>query len=155
MRILCASSADFDAWIALAREVEHLFGPMADKVSFRKALQQAIFSRNAFGIKAEDPEAHAGNGLLKGGIVVSRESNEILWFAVSERFRGHGLGRMLLQFALDHLNLQKCVMVQTFHGSVADGQAARRLYADFGFVDHEDGGLNPAGLPTVIMRLSS
>ena len=29
MNIQYAESADFNAWIALAKEVEHLFGPMA------------------------------------------------------------------------------------------------------------------------------
>ena len=43
------------------------------------------------------------------------------------------------------------MIVQTFAPGVPEGEAARRLYMKYGFADRRDGGLNPAGIPTVIM----
>jgi len=151
MNIAYAALTDFDAWTALAMEVEHLFGPMADDASFQKALRQAIAQKTAFCIRANsDGKDHA----LKGGIVISKESNEIAWLVVSDRHPGKGYGRELLKFAIDKLNHQESIFVQTFDESNSEGKAARKLYSDFGFVDYKDGGLNPAGIPTVIMRLA-
>jgi GNAT superfamily N-acetyltransferase len=142
---------DFDAWIALAREVEPLFGPMADEVAFQKALRQAIFTNTAFCIR---PAPDERDKTLKGGIVISKESNEIAWFAVSRQYRRMGYGRQLLKFAIDKMSRREIIFVQTFDESVSEGKAARKLYLDFGFTDLKDGGLNPAGVPTVIMQLT-
>jgi len=151
MNIVYAELTDFDAWIALAREVEHLFGPMADEVSFQDALRQAILQKTAFCIRADlDGKDRA----LKGGIVISKESNEIAWFAVSGRYRRKGYGRELLKFAISKLNHHESIVVQTFNESSFEGKAARKLYFDFGFIDNKDGGLNPAGITTVIMQLA-
>jgi GNAT superfamily N-acetyltransferase len=150
MNIQYAKSTDFDAWTALAREVEHLFGPMADEVSFHEALRQAISYKTAFCIRSE---TNGKDRILKGGIVISKQANEIVWFAVSDRYRGRGFGRALLKFAISKLNQQKSILVQTFDDSVSEGKAARKLYYDFGFSDHKKCKLNPAGIPTVIMQL--
>jgi len=85
MKVEYAELTDFDAWIRLAREVEPLFGPMADEVPFQEAIKQAMAQKTA-------------------------------------------------------------------DVSSPDGRAARKLYLDFGFLDYKDGGLNPAGIPTVIMQ---
>ncbi|VFQ46195.1 GNAT family N-acetyltransferase [Desulfoluna butyratoxydans] len=139
-------ASDLGAWLALAREVEPLFGPMADDASFQAALKQAIKDENAFCLR------QAPDSPFAGGVVISPDTNEIAWLAVSTAHRGRGLGAALLAKALDRLNPDKDVVVQTFHGSVPEGQAARALYARFGFDDLEDGGNDPAGLPTVIMK---
>jgi len=151
MKVEYADLTDFDEWISLAREVEPLFGPMADEVPFQEALKQAMAQKTAFCIRSgSDGKERA----LKGGIIISEELNEILWFAVSNPCRGKGYGRTLLDFAVSGLNRTKPILVQTFDASSPDGRAARKLYLDFGFLDNKDGGLNPAGIPTVIMRLS-
>src|SRR3989339_687329 len=150
MKVEYADLTDFDEWISLAREVEPLFGPMADEVPFQEALKQAMAQKTAFCIRSgSDGKERA----LKGGIIISEELNEILWFAVSNPCRGKGYGRTLLDFAVSGLNRTKPILVQTFDASSPDGRAARKLYLDFGFLDNKDGGLNPAGIPTVIMRL--
>ncbi|MCP4115722.1 MAG: GNAT family N-acetyltransferase [Desulfobacteraceae bacterium] len=149
MKISHATASDFDAWISLAREVEHLFGPMADEISFQEALKQAISDGTAFCVRSEKNE---DDWILKGGIVISRESNEIAWFVVSGTSRGKGYGKALLNFAINQLNTHAPMVVQTFDNSVAEGQAARKLYGKFGFADHEKGAMNPAGVPTVIMQ---
>jgi len=140
---------DFDAWLALAREVEPLFGPMADETDFQEALKLAISNRTAFCIRSASQE---NDQVLKGGVVISKDANEIVWLAVSKQYRRMGYGRQLLEFAVRRLDGRKSMFVQTFAESVSAGKAARKLYLDFGFTDDEDGGLNPAGVPTVIMR---
>lgn len=149
MDVVCSKPDDFDTWIALAREVEPLFGPMADEETFQEALRQAIMSDTAFCIRSDRNEK---DKTLKGGIVISRESNEIVWFAVSRNSRGRGLGRQLLEFAIGKLNPAESIFVQTFDKAVPEGKPARKLYLDFGFTDLRDGGLNPAGIPTVMME---
>ncbi|HPQ44034.1 MAG TPA: GNAT family N-acetyltransferase [Syntrophales bacterium] len=152
MNIQYAQATDFDQWIALAREVEPLFGPMAEEVPFQEALRDAISRKNAFCIRSN---SDGNEQTLQGGIVISKESNEIAWFAVPKQYRGKGHGRQLLSFAIRKLNPQESIFVQTFDESVSEGKAARTLYSDFGFLDYKDGGLNPAGIPTVVMQLTN
>lgn len=151
MVVSYSSPDDFNGWLALAKEVEPLFGPMVDEAGFHEALQQAISSKTAFCIRAEPGTRDRS---LKGGIVISKEQNEIAWLAVSSKHRQRGYGRRLLEFALGELDPCKRIWVQTFSESVPEGKAARGLYLDFGFIDFKPGGLNPAGVPTVIMRLT-
>lgn len=152
MEVEYSKLTDIDAWISLVKEVEPLFGPMADEADFQEALKQAILSDTAFCIRSEPGEK---NKTLKGGIVISKEANEISWLAVSQKYRGMGYGRNLIEFAIGKLNSEESIFVQTFDDSVPEGKSARKLYSDFGFTDFKDGGLNPAGIPTVIMRLSN
>ncbi|NDY74355.1 hypothetical protein DO021_13585 [Desulfobacter hydrogenophilus] len=88
-----------------------------------------------------------------GGVVISKETNEIAWLAVSQRYRRKSYGRKLIKFAIGNLNLRENIFVQTFDKSVSEEKSARHLYWNFGFTDIQDGGLNPAGVPTVIMQL--
>jgi ribosomal protein S18 acetylase RimI-like enzyme len=148
--IRLAKPTDVDAWMALAREVEHLFGPMAAETSFHNALHQAISSKAAFCAMAP---VDNNSGALAGGVVISREFNQIVWLAVAQAWRGRGIGKALLEFAIGKLSRKENIFVQTFDASVPEGQAARRLYMGFGFTDFQRGGLNPADVPTMIMHL--
>ncbi|PWV64581.1 GNAT family N-acetyltransferase [Plasticicumulans acidivorans] len=139
--------SDFLSWLALAREVEPLFGPMVDEEGFHAALRQAIGGEAAFCIRHDDGDA------LCGGVIISPAANEIVWLAVAERFRRRGFGRALLRGALDRLERRERIRVQTFAAGVAAGAAARRLYLAAGFSDVEAAGANPAGIATVIMQL--
>lgn len=150
MNVDYSNLSDFTAWISLAREVEPLFGPMADEPLFQEAIKEAIAEKRTFCIRASADEKDAS---LSGGVVIAEEANEIIWLAVAGRCRGMGFGRQLLKFAISRLNPQKNIFVQTFDQSVPEGTAARRLYLESGFADLKDGGPNPAGIPTVIMQL--
>jgi len=152
MDVVCSKMTDFDAWILLARQVEPLFGPMADEMDFQNALSEAISLSTAFCIYSE-PNEDSRNVI--GGVVISKEKNEIVWLAVSPQYRGKGYGRKLIGYAIKKLNPQENMFVQTFDKSVPEGKSARNLYLDFGFTDIKDGGRNPAGVPTVIMRLKA
>lgn len=121
---------------------------MAEEVAFQGALKQAIADRVAFCIRGDQADDHS----LLGGVVLSKETNEIAWMVVSQKERGKGHGKELVSVALDQLNSHKTMQVQTFDKTVPAGLPARTLYSSFGFRDDEKGGLNPAGIPTVIMR---
>ena len=148
MSVDVAMSADYDAWMILAREAEPLFGPMADEESFQEALRQAIAGGQAYCLRADG----SGGPALKGGIIITEEANEIAWFFVSADQRGKGYGRELLRFAMGRLDEEKDAFVQTFDDTLPDGKVARGLYRSFGFSDMRAGGRNPAGVPTVVMR---
>jgi len=152
MKVKYSNLSDFNELIALSREVESLFGPMADEVTFQEALRNAILEKNVYCIR---PSSNNEDHNLIGAIIISREQNEIAWFAVSDKYKKQGYGKQLLKFAIDQLNIDKNIFVQTFDESIPEGKAARKLYSAFGFIDYKDGGLNPAGIPTVIMRLGS
>lgn len=148
MHIAISTLNDFNAWLALAREVEHLFGPMAEEADFHIALQQAIINQQAFCIRTLDSSA------LKGGVIISPDTNELLWLAVSAPYRSTGFGQSLLAHALNRLDSRQPIRVQTFDSSVPEGAPARHLYHMAGFRDARSGGNNPAGIPTVIMELA-
>jgi len=134
-------------WLELAREVEPLFGPMADLPEFQDALAQAIANDTALSSYEQ------ASGTLLGGIVIDPEHNEIAWLAVTAAARGKGIGRTLLDYALKRLDSSRPINVTTFDASCEAGRPARRLYIDCGFKNHRAAGINPAGLPIVEMKL--
>ncbi len=72
--------------------------------------------------------------------------------AVARNDRQNGYGRKLLKYAIAKLNLAKPVMVQTFDKIVPAGLGARNLYLQCGFQEIGQAGLNPARLPTVMLK---
>ena len=141
-------SQDIEGWLSLAREVEHLFGPMAEAPGFREALGVAIEGQEAFTALLS---SNGHDGSIVGGIVVSKATNSIEWLVVSESARGLGIGQRLLDSALDQLDPARPMAVQTFAPSSVEGLPARRLYLKAGFEDREPMGPNPAGVQTVLM----
>jgi ribosomal protein S18 acetylase RimI-like enzyme len=135
---------EYNTWIELAREVEPLFGPMADSIEFQEGIQSCIQTRNAFGIMNYD-------GNIAGIIALDRENNEILWLAVKKEYRGNGYGDQLVKTAIKELENNGDIYVQTFSKNIEEGQSARIIYERNGFVDLKDAGKNPANIDTVIM----
>lgn len=143
--VRASTLTDYPGWLELAGEVEPLFGPMVDEPEFCSSLRAVILEGNALcAVSGED-------GAFHGGVVVSRQANEILWFAVARQSRGQGIGAALLIEALNRLDRERPVTVTTFAPSVEAGDPVRNLYESFGFRDSSPAGLNPAGIPTVIM----
>lgn len=145
MKIDAVGKKDVVVWMNLAKEVEPLFGPMVGQDDFHTAMKDIISSQNAFCARDE-------NGQALGIVAVDPEQNEILWLAVSTGARGNGIGESLLTHAIACLDAKRPIHVQTFAAKVPAGMAARKLYRAAGFVDVADSGLNPAGLPTVLME---
>ncbi len=144
MDVIFSKPEEIDSWLRLAAEVESLFGPMVDVPEFRDGLIQAMREKQALGVKTD--------GSLAGGAIIDTAANEILWLVVSAAARGQGIGRFLISEAVKLLDADRPVRVQTYDSSVEAGAAARKLYLEFGFHDLQKAGLNPAGLPTVIME---
>ncbi len=149
MNVELSHPGDLSDWLALAREVEPLFGPMADVPEFQDSLRLAMQEKRALCIRFDDSR---NNSQLAGGIIIDTLENEIVWLAVSGESRRKGVGRLLLQEAIDRLDPARPVHVQTYDETVEAGAAARALYLDMGFSDIREGGENPAGLSTVIME---
>ena len=145
MKIDVVGKRDIVTWLDLAKEVEPLFGPMIGQDDFHIALKTIISSQNAYCARDE-------SGRPLGIIAVSPAENQILWLAVFAAFKGKGVGKKLLNYAIGQLNESLPIRVQTFADSVHAGAPARKLYLAAGFLDVAAGGLNPAGLPTVFME---
>ena len=152
MSIRISNLNDYPHWLKLAKEVEPLFGPMVDDPLFCAGLRQAIREARAFCF-AEGGGDGRSEAFL-GGILISQEANEILWLAVAERSRGRKIGAALLSEALGRLDRTRPITVTTFERSLAAGIPARRLYESVGFHYTGEAGLNPAGIPTVVMTLA-
>lgn len=143
MEVKTASLEDYNNWLNLAKEVEHLFGPMSEEQCFQDALRNIIKTKQAFCIKDNDN--------LCGGIAISKENNEIAWFVVSKNFQKNGLGKKLIKYALNQLDTKKDIIVRTFADNIPEGKAARHLYQIFGFKDFAPDEPTPANIPTIIM----
>lgn len=135
---------DYDTWIALAEEVEPLFGPMIDSKEFQDEIKACIQSKNAFGIEN-------ANGNLAGIIALDRDKNEILWLAVGKKYRGNNYGEKLVKRAIEELESNGDIYIQTFSRKVNEGKTAREIYERNGFLDFKDSGKNLADIETVIM----
>ncbi|MBI9063696.1 MAG: GNAT family N-acetyltransferase [Marinilabiliaceae bacterium] len=135
---------DYNSWLELAKEVEPLFGPMLDSKEFQDGIVNCIQNNNAFGIENE-------KGNLTGIIALDRIKNEILWLAVAEKYRGYNYGKKLVEKAIEELESNGDIYVQTFSGIVNEGRNARRIYERNGFVEYKDAGRNLADIETVVM----
>ncbi|SEM71712.1 Acetyltransferase (GNAT) family protein [Syntrophus gentianae] len=150
-RVRLSTLNDYSDWLKLAKEVEPLFGSMTEDPIFCNSLRQAILKGNAFCI-TESANDKSGE-LFLGGIVISKEANEIVWFAVLQHSRGKKIGTTLLSEVMKQLDYTRPITVTTFDRTIEAGTRARRLYESFGFRDSIGAGPNPAGIPTVTMTL--
>jgi ribosomal protein S18 acetylase RimI-like enzyme len=132
VRVQLATEADISAWIALAVEVEPLFGPHAHSADFQHVLRKNIARGSAFCVRAD--EGLPGTHLL-GGLLFSAHPPhyKISWLAVAASARGQGIGRALVRHALSCVVAPAEISVITFGEDVAEGEAARRLYQALGF----------------------
>lgn len=137
---------DYNAWLDLAKEVEPLFGEMAENEDFQNCIKECISNSLAFCAVNEDND-------IEGIIAVNKIENEISWLAVGEKSRGKGYGYQLVERGLKCLDNKKPVFVQTFSPNIKVGEMARKVYLKFGFKDFRNAGKNPAGIDTVIMKL--
>jgi len=105
---------------------------------------QCIQNKNAFGVENE-------KGKLAGIIAIDREKNQILWLAVFKKYRGNNYGDKLVKKAIEELECNESISVQTFSDKVKEGRNARNVYEKNGFAYFKNAGKNPAGIDTIIM----
>jgi GNAT superfamily N-acetyltransferase len=154
VRIQLAVEEDLPAWLALAREVEPLFGPMADDPLFARAVRNTIGRCSAFCVRQGDDPAPA---CLRGAILFDpREAplHRIAWLAVAASERRAGIGRALVAHCLAPVRAPAQVAVVTFGADVAGGAPARRLYESFGFAPAEAAERGPEGGSRQMFRLA-
>lgn len=144
--IRLVADQDFNTWLELAREVEPLFGEMVGNEDFKKGIKECISNYSAFCVVNT-------NNDIEGIIAINKPENEISWLAVREKSRGKGYGQQLIKTAIDSLDNNNPIFVQTFSANEKAGEAARKVYERFGFKDYKDGEKNPAGIDTTIMKL--
>jgi len=89
--------------------------------------------------------------LVYNDSLIDKEENSIEWLAVSEDLKRQGIGRILVEYAINELDSKRDMKVQTFSKGVEAGIPARNLYQAFGFEDQKEMGKNPAGVETVLM----
>jgi GNAT superfamily N-acetyltransferase len=120
-----ATVADIETWLALAREVEPLFGPMP---RFDVTLKSKI--AEGLAICARDSSGHVIGGALLGG---EAPDNWIRWLAVARSARRNGVGGALMLEILRRWPGPCTISLATFGADNIEGLPARRFYERFGF----------------------
>jgi GNAT superfamily N-acetyltransferase len=132
VRVLIAQEEDVPSWLALAAEVEPLFGPMVHEPGFLEALRRNIARGTAFCVREGD--GPPGKPLM-GGLLFSPKPPvyTIGWLAVARRHRGCGVGRLLVEHAISLVRPPAEMVVTTFGSDSEEGRPARCLYERLGF----------------------
>ena len=133
MRIVVAAQPeDIPAWLVLAGEIEHLFGPMVNEDSFHRALRKNIARGTAYCLREAGGSPSAA---LCGGLLFSPKPPvyTIGWLAVAEPYRRTGIGQELVAHALEQVVRPASIRVTTFGEDHPAGEPARKFYAALGF----------------------
>jgi ribosomal protein S18 acetylase RimI-like enzyme len=147
-----AQHEDFDSWLALAAEVEPLFGPMVGEPGFLAALRRNIERGSAFCLR----QADGGPGApLRGGLLFSPKPPvyHIGWLSVASRCRRRGVGTALVLHAMNLVCPPAELRVKTFGPDVPAGEPARRFYGALGFAAAETSDSESEGGARQIFRL--
>jgi GNAT superfamily N-acetyltransferase len=151
MRVAIAQEKDVVAWLRLASEVEHLFGPMVGDPRFRGALSRNIARGTAYCVR----EGNGPPGVpLRGALLFSPKppTYTIGWLAVARRHRRHGVGKLLVEHVVGLAAPPGEMVVTTFGPDIAAGEPARRFYERMGFRPAEIAECGPGGDSRQIYR---
>ena len=144
MKVQIAIPADIPGWLALASEVEFLFGPMIDQPEFHNALRKNIDRGSAYCVREHDQPAGAP---LMGGLFLSFRppTYHIRWMSVAAQYRREGVGTTLLAHIFDLIKPPAEIYVTTFGADNPEGQPARHFYKKMGFGFFENAPPGPEG----------
>ena len=149
MKIQIATRADIPGWLALASQVESLFGPMVDQPDFHSALCKNIDRESAYCVREQDQSAGAP---LIGGLFLSFREYHINWLAVDEQWRRRGIGTVLLEHVFDLIKPSAELFVTTFGEDNLEGKPARQFYKKMGFEPFAEAPPGPEGGSREILR---
>jgi len=157
IRVEVATAADVPVILGLAGEVEHWFGPMVGNPGFRRAVDEHIAQQRA--LVAFGSGGEPAGGVLFGG---SSPRFAVHWLVVSDRVRGQGVGRSLMESVMERLTnggglaSGEVVDVVTFGedhpGAIESG--ARVFYERLGFTPAEPAPDGPEGGSRQVYRLT-
>ena len=145
MQIALAQPVDIPAWLALAAEVEPLFGPMVADPGFHAALERNIQRQTAFCIREQES---APGVPLMGGLLFSpthAPHYTIGWLAVVQRWQRQGVAQMLVEHCVRLIQPPAELSVVTFGADNLAGSLARRFYERMGFQAAEAAPHGPEG----------
>lgn len=150
MIVRLAEERDFPGFVGLAAQVEHWFGPMVEDAGFHDAVRRHI--RRSAALVAVSAGPDLLGGLLFGG---KAPAYHVHWLVVSERARGKGVGRALMEDAMGRwVRGPGSIEVVTFGadhpGAVASG--ARAFYERLGFAAAESADPGPEGGSRQVFR---
>ena len=146
-----AHPQDVPGWLALAAEVEPLFGPMVEEPRFLRALRRNIARGTALCVR--DGDGPPGT-LLVGGLLYSPKPPvyTIGWLAVNAAHRRLGVGRALVACVFGLAESPAEFVVTTFGADRPEGLPARQFYARMGFDPAEPAPDGPEGGSRQIFR---
>lgn len=149
--VICAEPGDIPAWLALAAEVEPLFGPLVEAPGFMRALRRNIARRTALCVR--DADGPPGSTLL-GGLLYSPKPPicRIGWLAVTGTYRRRGIGRALLEQVSQLVDPPVEFVVTTFGADQSRGLPARQFYTRLGFLPAEPAPDGPEGGSRQVFR---
>jgi ribosomal protein S18 acetylase RimI-like enzyme len=132
MQVQSAQPQDYAAWLALAGQVEDLFGPMVNNPDFQQTLLKHLGRGTAYCVRENDGPPGAP---LLGGLLFSPKppTYKISWLVVSHRHQRQGLGKILVDHVIALVQPPAEMVVTTFGPNDRGGQPARRFYSKLGF----------------------
>jgi GNAT superfamily N-acetyltransferase len=142
--VVRADREDIPAWLALAAEVEPLFGPMVEEPGFMRSLRRNIARGTALCVRAAGGRPGAP---LLGGLLYSPKPPlyTIGWLAVVGTHRRRGIGRALVEQVFELAEPPAEFVVTTFGPDRDEGAPARRFYVRMGFSPAEPAPDGPDG----------
>ena len=150
MRIVVAQREDILPWLALAAEVEPLFGLLVDDPGFQQALAKCIGRGSAYCVRVGDGPPGVP---LAGGLLFSAKPPvyTIGWLAVAEAQRRQGVGRALVEHVALLVRPPAEMAVTTFVEGCQEVEPARKFYEALGFHPVE-ATAGPRGEPRQVYR---
>ena len=151
-QVQIATKEDFLNWLKLASEVEHLFGPMVDNKLFHDSLNKCIAGKQAFCVRERNGKS--GSPLM-GALMLSAEPPiyRIGWLAVAQKWRRHGVGKLLVEHVFGLVKPPAEVIVTTFAENDKLGQEAVLFYKNMGFKKSRTVSVRaPSGIECVEMK---
>ncbi|WP_330255622.1 GNAT family N-acetyltransferase [Nocardia sp. NBC_00565] len=148
MIVRLAREQDIPAFLELAAQVEHWFGPMVEDPGFHGAVLNNIRRGTAL-VAASGP--NVVGGLLFG--VRRAPIYHVRWLVVSEPERGVGVGRALISDAVRRfVRAPATIEVITFGLGHPAATGARAFYESLGFTPAEAAAPGPEGGPRQVFR---